>query len=127
MTFGFYKQEELRNLLWQADLYVHAADVEIEAIACLEAMACGKVPVISDSKKSATRQFALDERSLFRHGSSRDLAQKIEYWIEHPEERRAMEERYYQRSRIFRLEYSVKKAERMFEVSPPVKTIFKKK
>jgi len=115
VTFGFYKQEELRNLLWQADLYVHAADVEIEAIACLEAMACGKVPVISDSKKSATRQFALDERSLFRHGSSRDLAQKIEYWIEHPEERRAMEERYYQRSRIFRLEYSVKKAERMFE------------
>ncbi|MCX7656602.1 MAG: glycosyltransferase [Treponemataceae bacterium] len=114
-TFGFYQQDELRNLLWQADLYVHAADVEIEAIACLEAIACGKVPVISDSKKSATRQFALDERSLFRHGSSRDLAQKIEYWIEHPEERHAMEERYYQRSRIFRLEYSVKKAERMFE------------
>jgi len=116
-SFGFYRQEELINLIHSCDLYVHAADVEIEAIACLEAIACGKVPVISDSKKSATGQFALDERSLFKAGSSRDLARKIDYWIEHPEERRAMEAAYAERAQVFRLEYSIRKAEQMFDAA----------
>lgn len=116
-TFGFYKQEELINLIHSCDLYVHAADVEIEAIACLEAIACGKVPVISDSKKSATGQFALDERSLFKAGSSRDLARKIDYWIEHAEERAAMEAAYAERAQVYRLEYSIRKAEQMFDAA----------
>jgi len=116
-SFGFYQQEELINLIHSCDLYVHAADVEIEAIACLEAIACGKVPVISDSKKSATGQFALDERSLFKAGSSRDLARKIDYWIEHPEERNAMEAAYAERAQVFRLEYSIRKAEQMFDAA----------
>jgi 1-acyl-sn-glycerol-3-phosphate acyltransferase len=116
-TFGFYRQEELINLIHSCDLYVHAADVEIEAIACLEAIACGKVPIISDSRKSATGQFALDERSLFKAGSSRDLAQKIDYWIEHPEERRAMESAYAERAQVYRLDYSIRKAEQMFDAA----------
>ena len=40
-TFGFFRPEDLVALLRQADLYVHTADVEIEAISCLEALACG--------------------------------------------------------------------------------------
>ncbi|AEJ20378.1 glycosyltransferase [Gracilinema caldarium] len=117
VTFGFYQQEELINLIHSCDLYVHAADVEIEAIACLEAIACGKVPVISNSKKSATGQFALDERSLFKAGSSRDLAHKIEYWIEHPEERYRMGPAYTERAKVYRLDYSIRKAEQMFDAA----------
>lgn len=116
-SFGFYQQEELINLIHSCDLYVHAADVEIEAIACLEAIACGKVPVISDSKKSATGQFALDERSLFKAGSSRDLARKIDYWIEHPKERNIMEGAYAERAQVYRLEYSIRKAEQLFDAA----------
>ena len=66
-----------------SDLYVHAADAEIEAIACIEAFSSGLVPVIANSPKSATPQFALDERSLFEAGNPKDLADKIDYWIEH--------------------------------------------
>jgi 1-acyl-sn-glycerol-3-phosphate acyltransferase len=114
-TFGFYPHDKLIELIHSCDLYVHAADAEIEAIACLEAIACGKVPVISDSKKSATGQFALEERSLFKAGSSRDLAEKIDYWIEHPDERLAMETAYAERAQVYRLEYSIRKAEQMFD------------
>ncbi|MEA4889846.1 MAG: glycosyltransferase [Clostridiaceae bacterium] len=47
-TFGFYGKNDLIRLIRSCDLYVHASDVDIEAISCLEAMACGLVPIISD-------------------------------------------------------------------------------
>ncbi len=87
---GFLAQDELRDVLAMSDLYVHAADAEIEAIGCLEAVATGLVPVISDSRASATGQFALDERSLFHAGDAGDLARAIDYWIEHGDERARM-------------------------------------
>ena len=74
----FFPKEELIDLLAQADLYVHAADIEIEAMACMEAFACGRVPVIADSPRSATPQFALDERCLFPAGDAAALAERID-------------------------------------------------
>ena len=112
-TFGFYSTEELLKLIASTDLYVHASDVEIEAISCMEAFSCGLVPVISDSPKSATPQFALDDRSLFRHGDSADLAAKIDWWIEHPAERAEMSPRYAEQGERYRVTRSV---ERMVEV-----------
>ena len=84
---NFFTRSELVNIINCADLYVHPAEIEIEAIACLEALSCGKVPVISDSNRSATRYFAIDDKDLFRCNDSADLALKIDYWIEHPKER----------------------------------------
>ena len=72
----FYPKEELINMLSYTDIYVHSADAEIEAISCLEAIALGNVPIISNSKESATVQFAMDSESLFEHGNSLDLAKK---------------------------------------------------
>lgn len=93
-VFRFFSRDELVNVLNYADLYVHPAEIEIEAIACLEAISCGLVPVISDSRRSATKYFALDEKNLFRCNDSADLARKIDYWIEHPEEKKACSENY---------------------------------
>lgn len=92
--FRFFSRDELVRQLNKADLYVHPAEIEIEAIACLEAIACGLVPVIANSSRSATRYFALDERNLFRNKDAKQLASRIDYWIEHPEERRTMQEAY---------------------------------
>ena len=97
-----------------SDLYVHAADVEIEAMSCMEAFAGGLVPVIADSRKSATPQFALDQRSLFQAGDSNDLAAKIDYWIEHEAERKAMEYKYSALGKKYALENCVRQAEEMF-------------
>lgn len=115
MILRFYEKKELLELIAQSDLYVHAADMEIEAMSCMEAFAGGLVPVISNSKKSATPQFALDERSLFIPDDPDDLARKVDYWIEHPGERAEMEHRYAELGRRYALEDCVRQAEQMFE------------
>ncbi|MFB8230567.1 glycosyltransferase [Cellulosimicrobium sp. NPDC055967] len=110
---GFLAQDELRDVLAMSDLYVHAADAEIEALGCLEAVATGLVPVISDSRASATGQFALDERSLFRAGDAADLARAIDYWIEHDDERARMGPAYAEVGREHALELCVPQIEDM--------------
>ena len=110
----FYSPERLVEILAQCDLYVHASDAEIEAMSCMEAFACGLVPVIADSPRSATPQFALDERSLFPAGDAQTLARKIDYWIEHPEERREMEHRYAESAKQYSLQRSIELTEAMF-------------
>lgn len=114
VKFGFLSKEELIEQLHNTDLYVHAADVEIEAIACIEAFACGVVPIIANSAKSATPQFALDERSLFEAGNPKDLADKIDYWIEHPEQKEQMSKEYVTQGERYNVSYSIDKAEEMF-------------
>ena len=108
-------QEELAKVVNFSDLYVHPSDVEIEAIACLEAMACGVVPVINNSCKSATKAFALDERSLFAQSDYKDLTQKIEYWIEHPQQKAEMSARYEQYAKSFDIDVCIDKMVDMFE------------
>jgi glycosyltransferase involved in cell wall biosynthesis len=93
-VMGFYEPARLLEILHMADLYVHTSDAEIEAMSCMEAFACGLVPVIADSPRSATPQFALDGRSLFPAGDVDVLAERIDYWIDHPQERMEMERRY---------------------------------
>ncbi len=88
--FGFYTQDELLRLYNSCDLYIHAADVEVEGLSCMEAIACGAVPVISDSELSATHFFALHPRNIFRAGEAGSLAEQIDYWIEHPEEKASL-------------------------------------
>lgn len=78
--------EELAAYYNMADIYVHASEIETEGMAPLEASACGTPLLISDSPKSASGQFALDKEFLFKHGDVKDLAQKIDYWFERPEE-----------------------------------------
>ena len=86
-VFRFFSREDLVKVINYSDLYVHPAEIEIEAIACLEAISCGLVPVISDSKRSATRYFARDEKNLFPCNDSKALALRIDYWFDHPEEK----------------------------------------
>jgi 1,2-diacylglycerol 3-alpha-glucosyltransferase len=88
LQIEFFAHEELVKIINYSDLYVHPATVEIEAIACLEAICCGLVPVIADSPKSATKEFAPDERCLFRSRDPDSLAEKMDYWLEHPEEKK---------------------------------------
>ncbi len=113
--FGFYTQEELVRLINCSDLYVHASDAEIEGISCMEAFSCGLVPVISDSILSATNQYALDEHCLFRAGDATSLAQQIDYWIEHPEERQKLGAAYIEKGKEISVDSCVIKAEQMYE------------
>lgn len=115
VDFRFLPLEELIKVLHQSTLYIHAAEVEGEAIAALEAISCGIVPIIADSKVSATRQFALDSRSLFRAGDASDLSQKITYWIERTQEREQASKLYAKSAQNYTLESTIAKAIAMYE------------
>lgn len=83
-------------------------------MSCMEAFACGLVPVIANSPRSATPQFALDGRSLFPAGDSSALAAQMDWWIEHPEQRELMERRYAEHAKQYALDRSIEKTEEMF-------------
>ena len=114
IVMEFYTPERLLDILSMCDLYVHTSDAEIEAMSCMEAFACGLVPVIADSPRSATPQFALDERSLFPAGDSVALASRIDWWIDHPAQRQEMEVRYAEHAKQYALERSIQLTEEMF-------------
>ena len=111
--FKMYARNEVVDILNYSDLYVHPAVVELEGIACLEAIACGKLTIVSDSKNSATKDFAIDEKCIFKHRNAKDLARVIDYWIEHTEERAEYENKYLESSAIYRLEDCMQKMEDM--------------
>jgi glycosyltransferase involved in cell wall biosynthesis len=112
--FVFLTKDELIHLLAQTDLYVHASDMESEAISCIEAFATGLVPVIANSEDSATPQFALDGRSLFAPGRPKDLARAIDWWLDHPEEKERMEHEYAEAAKQYNIDESVRRCEGMF-------------
>ena len=109
----FFPRQELIQALHSADLYVHTALMEIEAIACMEAIAAGLVAVICDSERSATRFFAVDERTLFRPNDPRDLRRKIEYFYENRDALQTYRERYAARSLSFGQQECMEQMEHM--------------
>ena len=92
--FGFYTHEQLKDLIRNSHLFVHCAWVEVEGLSCVEAIAEGVVPIIAKGPFTAASQFALDQRSIYAESDSKALAEKIDWWIEHPEERSRMERLY---------------------------------
>lgn len=84
-----YGRDEMVELLNCTDIYVHPAVVELEGIACLEALRCGLPIVTSDSPLSATYDFASNENCVFESGDFRMLARIIDKLIDFPELRLA--------------------------------------
>lgn len=84
---GFYDRDQLRQLAAQADLAVHCALVEVEGMSITEAMQQAVVPVIAEARYSGTSSYALDARSTYPAGDAQALAERIDYWFDHPQER----------------------------------------
>ncbi len=113
--FGFYSPEELRNLARECYLYIHCAYVEVEGLSCLESMREGLVPVIARGDLIGTSQFALSPESLYPVSDSRALAQRIDWWIEHPLQRNQMSQRYADQARRYAIDQSVDALTAMFQ------------
>ncbi|RAX55185.1 glycosyl transferase [Helicobacter sp. 16-1353] len=111
---GFVSDLELAKLYSYADLYVHTSDVDGESIAALEAISNGIVPIISNSKMSATKQFALNDDCLFEAGDARDLAKKIDYFIENQSYLQELSAKYENISQTYDLSSCVDKMIEMY-------------
>ncbi len=111
--FKLYSREEMSDILNMSDMYIHPANIELEGIACLEAICAGKLVIVSDSKRSATQNFAVSQKCVFKHNNPKDLARVIDYFIEHPEEKKIFEEKYFQMAEQFNQEKCMKQMENM--------------
>ena len=111
--FKFYSRTEIIDVLNYSDIYVHPAEIELEGISCIEAIACGKLTIVSNSKLSATKEFAVDERCIFKCRKPKDLARVIDYWIDHPEEKKIIEDKYLHSALAFNQEKCMEKMEQM--------------
>jgi 1,2-diacylglycerol 3-alpha-glucosyltransferase len=108
-VFRWLKPHELIRYYGGADLCVHAADVEVECMSVLEAMACGLPCVIARSPLSATSQFALSDDFLFEAGSREELTARIDRWIDDPVGLERAREGYREAAQRYRVEASVEK------------------
>ena len=113
--FKFYSRTDIIDVLNYCDIYVHPAEVELEGISCIEAIACGKLTIVSDSKLSATKNFAIDEKCVFKSRNPKSLAKVIDYWIENEKERKIYEDKYLKSSKVFNQEECMKQMETMLK------------
>ena len=58
--------------------------------------------------------FALDDRCLFEHGKPDHLAEKIDYWLDHTNEKERMSQQYIEYAKQYCIENSAIKLETMF-------------
>lgn len=113
--FKFYSRSEILNVINYCDMYVHTAVFELEGIACLEAVTCGKLTIVSNSKSSATKEFAIDDKCIFKKNNYKDLVNKIDYFIENPDEVKIYEELYLKQASSYNQKECMNKMVEMFE------------
>lgn len=94
VDIGFHANADMPELLRSCDLFVHPSIADLESVSVLEGMASGLVPVIAASNLSAAGQFALLDESLFPVGDAAALAQRIDWWMDHPYELAEWGDRY---------------------------------
>ncbi len=104
--FRWLKPAELIRYYGGADLLVHSADVEVECMSVLEAMACGLPCLIARAPLSAASQFALSERFLFEAGDREMLTQRIDGFIDDPDALARSREPYRAAAMRYRVETS---------------------
>ena len=111
--FQFFSRTDIIDVLNQCDIYAHPAEVELEGISCIEAIACGKLTIVSDSKLSATKEFAIDDKCIFKNRNPKSLAKVLDYWIDNEEERKIYEQKYLESSNVFNQNECMKRMEQM--------------
>ena len=113
--FGFYSLNELQKISLNVDLYIHCAYVEVEGLSCMEAIQLGIVPIIAKGELTATSQFALSDKSTYIQKDAKDLATKIDYWLDHEKERKEEAAKYIGLGNKYNLDNCIKEIIKMYE------------
>lgn len=113
-SFVFLNHDDLRKLAAKADLCIHCAVIEIEGLSILEAMQQAAVPIIADGPYTGSSQFSLDPRCSFPAHNPQALAERIDDWLSHPEERWEEGKRYAASVKPYNIAHSIEQLITMF-------------
>jgi len=115
VTFcGFVPDEDLAAAYSASDLFVLPSLAELEGMAVLEAMSCGKPLLVADSKDSAATDFVEGNGLLFRARDSEHLAEQASRLLANPEQLHAMADMSLAKSRSFDINDSVTAIESLY-------------
>jgi 1,2-diacylglycerol 3-alpha-glucosyltransferase len=112
---GFLPRETLLRYFAEADLFVHASEVELEGMAVLEAMSAGLPSLVAQAPESAASAFALNDDFRFPAGDSAALSARIDALIEDRSKLEQASEPYRLRARAFDFEASIGKLVQVYE------------
>ena len=114
LFFGEVSEEDLIMAYNVGDIFVLPSLAELEGMAVLEAMACGKPIIVADSKESASPFFVDGNGFLFTPGDEKDLSEKILLLLGDEKIRREMGERSLQNSKQYNIHESISKLENLY-------------
>ncbi len=112
--FGKVTDAELIMAYNACDVFVLPSIAELEGMVVLEAMACGKPIVISDSTDSASKYFVRDNGFLFSMYNPQDLADKVLMLLSDDALRKTMGEKSLLLSKEYAIDKSVTKLEEVY-------------
>ena len=116
VTFcGFVPDDDLPAAISAADLFVMPSLAELEGMAVLEAMACGKPLLVADAPYSAATDFVQDNGLLFRAGDATHLAAQACRLLDAPGRLAIMGAISLEMSRRFDIQESVRSIEAVYQ------------
>ena len=113
--FEFCSKTKLRELARKAYLAVHCAVVEVEGLSIMEAVSQGTVPVVAEGPLTAAPQFTLSPESRFPVQNAKALAERIDWWIEHPEKRMEYAPKYIEAMKQYDVHNSISQLIEMYK------------
>ena len=106
--------EQLADIFSYSDLYISAAILKADDCSCIEAFACGAIPIICDEKFTFSKQYALTDNNLFKQDDSNSLSKKIDYLFENPEALSSLSVKYQEYSKKFYPQNTIENLEKLF-------------
>jgi glycosyltransferase involved in cell wall biosynthesis len=114
-SIGFVPRETLLGYFADADLFIHASEVELEGMAVLEAMSAGLPVLVAQAPESAASGFALNDDFRFPAGDTATLSARIDALIEDRAKLAQASEAYRSRAHAFDFEASIGKLVDLYE------------
>jgi len=113
---GFVQPEELPKLYNSVDVFTMPSPEELQSIATLEAMACGKPILAADARALPELVQTGVNGYLFKSNDPKDAAQGIEYLIAASEQWKEMGKAGFERAQLHSLENSIKHCEEHYRM-----------
>ena len=85
--YGTLGQLDLRDFLRGLDIYVHCTHGETMSTALMQALSCG-LPTVASDVLGVSNMVTAEAGILYKPGDSNDLAEKISWLVNNPEERK---------------------------------------